>query len=116
MKSPQDNDIVSLKIDALKELTDLRFKAAADAVLTAQGVQALALAAALTASEKEHSKIDQLHNELNRLVCEVQKDIILLREGHSHIQGNGSGKEKLYGWIVAGLMAAATLYMGLHGR
>src|ERR1039458_4617500 len=93
------------KVDALKEFVVIRFKAAEDAVSTAQGVQERALAAALSSSEKEHVKIDQLHNELNRLVCETQKDIILLRESHSHLSGNGIGKGQLYGWIVAALMA-----------
>ena len=105
-----------LKIEALKELTDIRFKAAESAVLTAQGVQERALAAALSTSEKAISKTECLHNDLCKLMVEVQKDIILLRESHSHLSGNGIGRGQLYGWIVAALMALGTLYMGFHGR
>jgi hypothetical protein len=106
-------DIVS-KVDALKELMDMRFKASEGAVLIAQGVQDRALATALSASEKAISKTEHIQNDLCKLIIEIQKDIILLREGHSHLSGNGTGKEKLYGWVLAALMALATLYMGFR--
>lgn len=111
---PQDQSM--LKVDALKELVITRFEAAERAVLTAQGVQDRALAAALSASEKAIAKTEHIQNELSKLMCEVQKDVALLREAHSHWSGNGAGMGKLYGWILAALMTLATIYMSLHGR
>lgn len=88
------------KISALKELSDVRFKASETAVNTALATQEKAvnaaflasekaLTAALQASEKAISKSEASQGEVNKVIAELQRDVISLRESRSL----GSGKD-----------------------
>ena len=93
-------ELTDQKIGALKELSDVRFKASETAVNTALATQEKAvnaaflasekaLTAALSASEKAISKAEASQAEVNKVIAELQKDVISLRESRSQ----GSGKD-----------------------
>ena len=97
-------EFMDLRIDALKELSDVRFKASEVAVNAALATQVKAvdaaflasekaLTAALSASEKAISKSESSQGEVNKIIAELQKDVISLRESRSQ----GSGKESARG-------------------
>ena len=102
------------KIGALKELSDVRFKASETAVNTALATQEKAvnaaflasekaLTAALSASEKAISKAEASQAEVNKVIAELQKDVISLRESRS--QGSGKDSAKITdrdqsNWII----------------
>jgi|SRR5271166_1376415 len=88
------------KIDSLKELSDTRFKASETAVNTALATQEKAvnaaflasekaLTAALQASEKAITKAETIQAEVNKVIGDLTKDVISLRESRSQ----GSGKD-----------------------
>jgi predicted ATPase with chaperone activity len=103
---PVTNGVVSTRefldeqISALKELSDTRFKASETAVNTALATQEKAvnaaflasekaLTAALQASEKAISKAETIQAEVNKVIGDLTKDVISLRESRSQ----GSGKD-----------------------
>ena len=107
-------ELTDQKIGALKELSDVRFKASETAVNTALATQEKAvnaaflasekaLTAALSASEKAISKAEASQAEVNKVIAELQKDVISLRESRS--QGSGkdaakSGSTQQSNWLI----------------
>ena len=107
-------ELTDQKIGALKELSDVRFKASETAVNTALATQEKAvnaaflasekaLTAALSASEKAISKAEASQAEVNKVIAELQKDVISLRESRS--QGSGKDSAKITdrdqsNWII----------------
>src|ERR1035437_3087083 len=117
-------ELTDQKIGALKELSDVRFKASETAVNTALATQEKAvnaaflasekaLTAALSASEKAISKAEASQAEVNKVIAELQKDVISLRESRS--QGVGDKTAKTGGlqqsnWLIG---LAVTIFLSL---
>ena len=115
-------EFMDLRIDALKELSDVRFKASEVAVNAALATQVKAvdaaflasekaLTAALSASEKAISKAENSQSEINKTISELTKDVISLRESRS--QGSGkdsakSGGQQQSNWMIG--LAVSVLF------
>jgi hypothetical protein len=117
-------ELTDQKINALKELSDVRFKASETAVNTALATQEKAvnaaflasekaLTAALSASEKAISKAEANQAEVNKIIADIQKDVISLRESRSQ----GSGKDAARGtdkaqtnWVIGLLVSNALAF------
>jgi hypothetical protein len=109
-----NRELTDQQIAALKELSDVRFKASEVAVNTALATQEKAvnaaflasekaLTAALSASEKAISKAEAIQSEVNKVIAELQKDVISLRESRSQGTGNDAAKrgdKQQSNWMV----------------
>src|ERR1035437_5410188 len=122
-------ELTDQKINALKELSDVRFKASETAVNAALATQEKAVAAsekavntafvtsekalmaALQASEKAISKAESSQAEINRTIGDLTKDVISLRESRSQGSGKDSAKtvDKLQSNWVTGLAVSILL-------
>jgi anti-sigma-K factor RskA len=116
-----EQSIMDSQLAALKELTDTRFKASETAVNTALATQEKAvnaaretdqkaLAAALQASEKAIAKAEAAQAEVNKVIAELQKDVISLRESRSQGTGNDAAKKgdkQQSNWTVSLLVTIA---------
>ena len=115
-------EFMDLRIDALKELSDVRFKASEVAVNAALATQVKAvdaaflasekaLTAALSASEKAISKAENSQSEINKTISELTKDVISLRESRSQGSGKDSAKtggQQQSNWMIG--LAVSVLF------
>src|ERR1035437_3758152 len=115
-------EFMDLRIDALKELSDVRFKASEVAVTAALATQVKAvdaaflasekaLTAALSASEKAISKAENSQSEINKTISELTKDVISLRESRSQGSGKDSartGGQQQSNWMIG--LAVSVLF------
>ena len=125
-------EFLDQKIEALTELSDVRFKASETAVNTALATQEKAvnaaflasekaLTAALQASEKAISKSETSQGEVNKVIAGLQRDVISLRESRSIGVGNDAAKSGntmqsnwVIGVIISSLFSATAFGLALY--
>jgi hypothetical protein len=105
---------LSKKVDEQVAISKTSVDAALTAISVAKLDQERTVSVAFSASQSAINKTEESQKESNRAISTLQNDVVRLKESQAQSSGNGIGLREMLGWVVAGLMLIATIFMALH--
>jgi wobble nucleotide-excising tRNase len=105
---------LSKKLDEQLVVLKLANDAALTAISVAKSDQVQTVNVAFAASQSAISKTEQSQKESNQKIGALENEVVRLAVTQANQAGKSGGMEKMYGWIIAAIMAIVAVYLALY--